>query len=132
MNTINKILAIILLFRKIFARHTKRITLMIGLGFIGGFLGGIGIGAIIPIFYIITNQSVAGTDFISHIISKIFGFINLPLTLPTIIVLMAILFVTKAVFLYIANHINTKIYVDYELETRERLFKKTLETDWPY
>ena len=105
---------------------------MIGLGFIGGFLGGIGIGAIIPIFYIITNQSVAGTDFISHIISKIFGFINLPLTLPTIIVLMAILFVTKAVFLYIANHINTKIYVDYELETRERLFKKTLETDWPY
>lgn len=132
MNTINKILAVILLFRKAFSRHAKRIILMITLGFIGGFLGGIGIGAVIPLFYIITNQSVVGTDFISDTISKIFQFIHLPITLSTIIILMATLFVTKAIFLYIANYINTKIYVDYELETRERLFKKTLETDWPY
>src|SRR3989344_5363247 len=132
MKTLHKILAIISLFRRAFSRHTKKLALMIGLGFIGGFLGGIGIGAIIPLFYIITNKSSVGTDSISRIISKIFEFIHLPISLSSIILLMVVLFLTKAVFLYIANYINTKIYADYELETRERLFKKTLETDWPY
>lgn len=102
------------------------------LGFGGGFLGGIGIGAIIPLFYIITNQSGAGTDSISKMISKIFGFFHLPLTLPVIVTLMVVLFIAKAIFLYIANYISSKINVDYELEIRERLFKKTLETGWPY
>lgn len=132
MRTLNKIFGIIGLFRKAFSRHIKKLVLMIGLGLIGGFLGGIGIGAIIPLFYIITNQSGIGTDSISKIISKIFEFIHLPISLSSIILLMAVLFLTKAVFLYIANYINSKIYADYELETRERLFKKTLETDWSY
>src|SRR3989344_3934248 len=132
METLNKIIGVINLFRKAFSRHTKKLALMIFLGFIGGFLGGIGIGAIIPLFYIITNQAGVGTDSISQIILKIFNFIHVPLSLPAIITLMIFLFVAKAVFLYIANYINSKIYVDFELETRERLFKKTLETDWPY
>lgn len=132
MQTINKIFAVIGLFRKTFSRYAKKMILMISLGLVGGFLGGIGIGAIIPLFYIITNQSGSGTDSVSKIISKIFGFIHLPISLPSIILLMAFLFITKAVFLYIANYINSRIYVDYELETRERLFKKTLATDWPY
>jgi len=132
METLNKIIGVINLFRKAFSRHKKKLALMTFLGFIGGFLGGIGIGAIIPLFYIVTNQSGIGTDSISKIIFKIFEFIHLPVSIPTIILLMAFLFITKAVFLYIANYISSKIYVDYELETRERLFKKTLETDWPY
>lgn len=130
--TINKILGVIRLFRKAFSRHTKKLILMIVLGFVGGFLGGIGIGAIIPLFYLITNQAGIGTDLISNIISGIFGFFHLPLSLPTIITLMIVLFASKALFLYIASSLNAKIYVDYELETRERLFKKTLESDWPY
>lgn len=132
METINKILGVIGLFRKAFSRHKKKLALMILLGFIGGFLGGIGIGAVIPLFYILTNQSNAGTDSISQIISTVFEFLHLPQTLPVIIMLMGFVFVAKAVFLYIANYINSRIYADYELETRERLFKKTLETDWPY
>ena len=102
------------------------------LGFIGGFLGGIGVGAIIPLFYIITNQSGIGTDPISQTLSKAFEYLHMPLSLVSIITLMIFLFAAKAIFLYIANYINSKIYADYELETRERLFKKTLETDWPY
>lgn len=132
MKTLSKILGVIVLFRKVFSRHTKKLILMTILGFIGGFLGGIGIGAIIPLFYIITNQSGMGTDSISQIISKIFGFIHVPLSLSAIIILMVFLFVAKATFLYIANYINSRIYADYELETRERLFRKTLASDWPY
>lgn len=132
MQTLNKIFALIRLFRKAFSRHTKKLYLMIGLGFIGGFLGGIGIGAIIPLFYIITKQTGTGTDSISNIISRVFEFVHIPLSLSTIIALMIFLFAFKAIFLYLASHINAKIYVDYELETRERLFKKTLEADWPY
>jgi len=130
--TLNKIIGVINLFRKAFSRHKKKLALMTFLGFIGGFLGGIGIGAIIPLFYIVTNQSGVGTDSISKVIFKIFEFIRLPISIPYIVLLMVFLFVTKAVFLYTANYINSKIYADYELETRERLFKKTLETDWPY
>lgn len=132
MNTLGKILGVIGLFRKAFSRHAKKIALMTLLGFIGGFLGGIGIGAIIPLFYILTNKSSAGTDSISKIISKIFGYLHVPISLPAIITLIMFLFVAKSVFLYLANYINSRIYADYELETRERLFRKTLESDWPY
>lgn len=132
METINKILGVFGLFRKAFLRHTKKLILMIFLGFVGGFLGGIGIGAIIPLFYIITGQAGTGTDSISNIISKFFEFVRIPQTLPAIIALMIFLFASKAIFLYLASSLNMKVYVDYELETRERLFKKTLEAEWPY
>ncbi len=132
MKTVDKIGGVISLFRKAFKRHTKKLILMTILGFVGGFFGGIGIGVIIPLFYIITNQSGAGTDSISKIISKAFAYVHLTPSLPTIITLMIFLFAAKAVFLYIANYLSSRIHVDYELETRERLFKKTLETDWPY
>lgn len=132
MKTLSKIFGVIRLFSKAFSRHAKKLALMTLLGFIGGFLGGIGIGAIIPLFYIITNQSGAGTDSISQTLSKAFEYLHLPLSLASIITLMIFLFAAKAIFLYIANYINSKIYADYEFETRERLFKKTLETDWPY
>lgn len=132
MKTLSKIFGVIGLFRKAFSRHTKKLVLMTILGFMGGLFGGIGVGAIIPLFYIITNRSGVGTDSISQTISKIFGYLHMPLTLPAIIMLMAFLFVSKAIFLYIANYLTSRIYVDYELETRERLFKKTLEADWPY
>lgn len=132
METINKILRVIGLFRRAFSRHTKKLILMITLGFIAGFLGGIGVGAIIPLFYLITNQAGTGTDAISNIISKTFESIHIPQTLPAIIALMIFLFAFKAIFLYLASSLNMRVYVDYELETRERLFKKTLEADWPY
>src|SRR3989344_332388 len=132
MKTLNKIFGVIGLFHKAFSRHTKKLALMTLLGFIGGFLGGIGVGAIIPLFYIVTNQSGAGTDSISQILSKAFGYLHLPLSLTSIITLMVFLFLAKAIFLYVSNYINSRIYTDYELETRERLFKKTLESDWPY
>lgn len=130
--TINKIFRVIVLFRKAFSRHTKKLILMIAFGFIAGFLGGIGIGAIIPLFYLITKKAGTGADPISGIILRVFEFIHIPLTLSSIITLMIALFVFKALFLYIANALNVRVYVDYELETRERLFKKTLEADWPY
>src|SRR3989344_3920889 len=132
MKTLSKIFSAINLFRKAFAGHTKKLVLMTLLGFMGGFMGGIGVGAIIPLFYIITNKSGIGTDSISQAISKIFGFLHIPLSLPAILMLAVFLFVAKAVFLYIANYLTSRIFVDYELETRERLFKKTLDADWPY
>lgn len=132
MTTLSKLFGIFNLFRKAFSRHTKQLILMIILGFVGGFFGGIGIGAIIPLFYLITNQAGSGTDPISNIISGIFGFFHIPSSLPAIITLMMILFASKALFLYMASYINSRIYVNYELETRERLFKKTLEANWPY
>ncbi len=132
MEALNKIFGVIGLFRKAFSRHTKKLALMTFLGFVGGFLGGIGVGAIIPLFYIITKQSGTGTDPISQILSKSFEYLHLPLSLSSIITLMVFLFAAKAIFLYVANYINSRIYADYELEVRERLFKKTLEADWPY
>ena len=132
METINKIIGVIRLFHQAFSRYTKKLALMVFLGFIGGFMGGIGVGAIIPLFYIITNQSSVGTDSISQIIAQVFGYLHIPLTLPAIITLMVFLFVSKSIFLYLATYINSRIHVDYELETRKRLFRKTLETGWPY
>ena len=103
MKTLSKIFGVISLFHKAFLGHTKKMVLMTLLGFMGGLFGGIGVGAIIPLFYIITNKSGIGTDSISNIISEVFGYLHIPVTLPAIIMLIAFLFVAKAIFLYIAN-----------------------------
>lgn len=132
MTTLSKIFGAIGLFRKAFSRHIKKLALMTFLGFVGGLLGGIGVGAVIPLFYLVTNQSGIGTDPISQIIAQTFDYLHLPLTLPAIIILIIFLFVAKSIFLYAANYLNSRIYADYERETRSRLFQKTLEADWPY
>lgn len=105
---------------------------MAGLGFIGGLMGGIGIGAIVPLFSFVANNQSGGSNTISKFIEKLFSMAHLDYTLATLIILVTCLFVIKAVFSYFANYISARITANYERATRNELLKQTLSASWPY
>lgn len=120
------------LFRRAFYKHKSKIALMILLGLISGFLGGIGISAIIPLFSFIGGTASSSTDQVTRIIQKVFSVLHIEYKLSFLILFIAFLFVFKAIFLYLANIINYKSAVDYERQTRQELFQHVLRSDWPH
>lgn len=102
------------------------------LGFFAGLFGGLGIGAIVPIFSLLTNQATPEVDKISEIIQKVFSVLQLPFNLPFLVTFIAILFVLKAIIQFSAKYVNTKIAAEYESSLRNKLFSATLQATWPY
>lgn len=129
---LKKIFLAIKLFRKAFGNYKLKILVMAMLGFVGGLMGGIGIGAVVPLFSFIAKGSTDTVDNFSILIQKLFVLIHLPYGLTTLIIFIVSLFIIKAVFLYVANYIDAKITFDYEKEVRSNLFRKTLDATWPY
>jgi ABC-type multidrug transport system fused ATPase/permease subunit len=118
--------------RRVFRRHKKPLILIILLGFLAGLSGGIGIGAIIPLFSVLTGESVGVADFITQTIEKVFIFLHIPFTLPFLGVLIAFLFVLKAAINFLARYVDGRTTAEYEAVLRSDLFSKTLRASWPY
>lgn len=129
---ISKIFSSFTLFKTAFSKYKKKILLLTGLGFMSGLLGGIGIGAVVPLFSFITNESGIANDPISKMFKAGFSFLGIPFSLPIIIITLVFLFIFKAVFIYIADIINAKAVAEYEAETRNEIFSHTVRANWPY
>lgn len=129
---ISKIISTIHLLWRAFCNYRLKVFYMAILGFIGGLLGGIGISAIIPLFSLATNNASATPDWISRFIEGFFSLLHLNYNLVTLLIIIGVLFIIKAVFLYFANYINARITSGYEQDTRTDLLKKTMAADWPY
>ena len=115
-----------------FWKYRSKFVLMLGLGLAAGVFGGIGIGAIIPLFSFITKGQSTETDIISKTIERFFSFANLPYNLPFLLAFMIGIFVLKAIVHYLSYYYNQKLAADYEKQARSELFKKTLKANWPY
>src|SRR3989344_9383318 len=125
-NFIPKIFSSITLFRVAFYKYKKKILLLTMLGFLSGILGGIGIGAVIPLFSFISGQGgVLAGDPISKIFIRVFSFIGIEFSLFSVVVVLVLLFVFKALFVYAAHVINARSFSEYEVETRRELLKNT-------
>ena len=131
LNTLKKALATALYLWSAFREFRKEIVLMAVLGFASGLFGGIGISIIIPLFALLSNQIAPSTDFITRSIHSVFQIIHLPITVPSLLIFMVLLFALKGLVAFCAQYYNTKVMAQYEKETRTRLFQKTLTTTWP-
>ncbi len=129
---IRKVFQALSLFKRAFWPQRYRVVLMAVLGFLGGLMGGIGIGSIVPLFSLAVHTPMASTDIITHGITTLFAFLHLEFRLRTLLIAVAALFAVKALFVYFANYITVKITSDYERSTRRDLLKKTLAARWPY
>jgi len=117
---------------KAFKNYKGRFALIIFLGLLAGLSGGIGIGAIIPLFSVLTGQSVGVADVITRTIEGFFSFFHLPFSLPLLAGLIALLFIFKAIIQFFAGYINGRTVAEYEEKIRGDLFNKTLDTSWSY
>lgn len=102
------------------------------LSFISGFLEGIGINAIIPLFSLADKSSAVGVDSISKFIEQIFLFVGIGFTLKSVMVFILGSFIIKTLLLFYINELTFKITAQYERDTRLNLFKLMTETNWSY
>ncbi|MEK9131665.1 MAG: ABC transporter ATP-binding protein [Patescibacteria group bacterium] len=119
-------------FWRAFKAYRYRIVGLITMGFLGGLFEGIGINIIIPLFSFVVKTEEKATDTISQITEKVFNYLHISYELKYLLVLIAILFASKAIMTFLINYITDKIKTDYVKKTRDRLFKLTIESNWTY
>lgn len=118
--------------RKAFKDYKRQLFIILILGFLAGLFGGLGISAVIPIFSILTGQSIDEADMVSRLIERFFSFLHLPFNLPFLVSFIAVLFVLKALIQFSAKYFNAKTAAEYEESIRNKLFSATMNSTWPY
>ncbi len=118
-------------FRIAFSYFGWKFWLMVFMGFLSSFSAAIGISIIIPLFSLLTDGG-QGTNTITETIRQGLGFLHIPFTLNSLLILMAGLFIIKAVVLFIAKYLNERLAANYELRIRTNLFRGTMDTVWPF
>ena len=119
-------------FRKAFYRHKNKVIVMTLLGLASGLMGGIGIGAVIPLFSFVIKTGQQNLDPVSKLIAGLFSTLGIQYRLRYLIILIGLLFVFKAIFLFLANYINYRASIDYEKETRQEIFEHAMKADWSH
>src|SRR3989344_7649147 len=115
-----------------FKKYKKRVVLMTTLGFLSGLFASVGIGAVIPLFFLITAQPTEEINFISRIIENVFNFLNVPFTPLFLIFFIALLFILKGLVQFTAKYVTNKILAQFGEETRNNLVDLTLKSSWPH
>ena len=127
----NRIVIVYRLAKKAFGNYKKNIVALIGLGFLGALLEGIGITALIPLFSFVSGGGDAN-DIVSRTIIKVFDFVGIPFEITFVLLLIAFLFIFKAVATYFSKYITDVIRAAYVRNTQLELLRLTLKASWPY
>ncbi len=128
----NKFLSIIKLSRQAFGKYKLQIFFLAILGFVTGALEGIGINAAIPVISLTTKEELGELDIVSQTIEKAFVYFNIDFSLKYLLSFIVLLFIFKAITLFFCNYIKIKITANYEEQTRNNLFNKTINAKWSY
>lgn len=115
-----------------FGSYTWNIVLLSGIGFISSLLGGIGIGALVPLLAFFMGKSSDGTGQISQTIADILKFFPASSRVEWLVTVMVVLVVVRAFFLLLFNYIRVSVAADYKKKTMNRLFTLLLNARWQY
>src|SRR3989344_6065751 len=112
--------------------YKYKLAFTLALGFLAGLFGGIGIGALIPLFAIVTNNKTVEIDFITKTIQRFFSIIHVEYNIFFILAFIIAVFILKALITYFTFYFTQKLHTGYEKQLRTELFKATIKADWPY
>lgn len=113
-------------------QYRTTLLVLFGLSFLNSLLEGIGISAVIPIFALINQGPTGGTDPISQFVRRLFEFVHVPYSLRYVLLFVIVLFIGKAVVLFLTNYVANLVTIRYEKATRSHLFRGTVRAGWPY
>ncbi len=71
-------------------------------------------------------------NIVTTTVQRFFGFLNIPFTLPSLVLFIAILFLLKAIIQFLAKYLYARTTAEYEEKIRGSLFSKTFQASWPY
>lgn len=120
------------LFRREYGYYTWPLVLLTFLSFASSLLEAIGINSIIPLFAFVNKNSGRGTDAVSRLVENLFNFLHITYSLRSLLIFIVILFIIKAILLFINTEISARIITGYERATRRTLFSYTLQANWPH
>ncbi|HEY4494534.1 MAG TPA: ABC transporter ATP-binding protein [Candidatus Paceibacterota bacterium] len=119
--------------KRMFGEYKKQILILAVLGIFGGLFEAVGVNALIPLFsFFVESEDRLGGDFIAQFIKDFFVFLQIPFTLPTLLIFICALFVLKAIVTLYFNYIRISIRTEYERRTMSALYQDTLNANWPY
>ncbi|MEK9184572.1 MAG: ABC transporter ATP-binding protein [Patescibacteria group bacterium] len=116
----------------VFREYKLKIIALATTGFLSALLEGVGINAFIPIFALVTGNGNLGDDSISRTIAKAFSYFHIEFRLKYLLFLVIGLFIFKTIAVIIGDYLSIKITADYTEKTRRKVFKHTVEANWPY
>lgn len=119
-------------FKISFGAYKARIFLLTILAFASGLLDVLGLGAFVSVLSLALKQQEVTPDYISQFLAEIFSFLNLDLRISYLLTIISLLFVLKAVVVFVFGFITTRISNDYERDKRNYFYSQTLKADWPY
>ena len=105
------------LFDRAFFGYKKNFLIITVIGFLSGLVGGLGIGSLIPLVSFVTETGQT-TDIISTSVRRVFSLFDIQYSIPALLIMMVVLFFSKAVLNLIAQYINAKTAIDFENKTR--------------
>jgi len=118
--------------RRILYGFKLKVLFLMALGFVGSVLEGIGINAIIPLLSFLTGANNHGEDFISKTMKSAFNSLGIDFSLKQILIFISLLFLAKMFINILLAYAEGKILSGYEEKTRNRLYKRLMQADWPY
>lgn len=118
--------------QEVLKRNPGRFLLMFVLGFLSGAFGGLGIGAIIPLFAMVSDKAPEELNVVTKVVQGFFSFLHVPFTMVYLVVFIALLFIAKALIQFVAKYVNIRTTAEYEERIRRDLFTKTFRAEWPY
>src|SRR3989338_11196323 len=111
------------LFNKSYEGYRLQLLALVILSFVGSIMEGVGINSMIPLFSFVNKEQIKGTDAISNFIENFFKFFYLQYSLRNLLFFIIVLFIIKAIVIFIATYLGARIYINYERNTRAMLFK---------
>ncbi len=114
-----------------YGNYKRNIVTLTSLGLLGGFFEAIGITAFIPAFTFLTGGGSAN-DPISSFLKTIFDFFHITFSFRYLVIFAVVLFFCRTAVLLIGNYVRIKIVTDYEIQTKNLPFRKTVQASWPY
>ncbi len=111
----------------------KRYIFVIGvLSIFVGIVEGIGINAIIPLFYFVGGEEDVPSDDISRVIRSLFSFAHIEYSVKFLLIFIGSLFIAKAIFIFVSRYINLRVLSAYEYRERNELFSALLKSNWKH
>ena len=126
----------ITLFKKVFARYWRtlrfKFAVLVFFDLFGGFLDGVGIGMLVPLFSLVVRGNVGGQDFVSRYTASVLSFFSIPFTIWYLLLVVSAIFLLKAVVMFFLGYLETSVTSQYEIDVKTNLYRDTVTARWPF
>ena len=119
-------------YKEFFIKYKYYLVVLIILGSLQGFLEGVGIGMLIPLFSFIVRKGDLGNDLISRIVKDLFAYFGLVPDLWPLLTVFIFIFISSALISFFFGYFNNRVSMDFEKNIKSRVYRQILSSSWPF